>query len=393
MALLERCPLPPYILCPRTTADRRYSLKPFWPLLFTFVLPRAINYYRIVKTTIRTRPLPRALPEKTSRGLNVLFASICVFLYASLPSFKGDLTKHNIFVVTQSRLSAATDTLFARLALFREHGVLTATDDALRSKLGSQALRQSYLRFGPQTLLDCTFCHPDDDFSFLLYYLPTNVLLSHLFHILCLGLATSEPIAGFEASRWRTRALLGGIALAGLDFAIASMYAPIVDQGTPAPAGTFWIAATLRPLALCVFDAIVAFLIYASTTHRFLLFNPDSATDPELTRRRTEELLITANIALQMTQTNLRAYSIARNAVVRSPQLKAADDEYWRRVVAMEGIDGDESLFEDEEVQAAVSRAYGRGAVNVAAMRKDAEMFVQHATRGLNPSETGATTS
>lgn len=85
-----------------------------------------------------------------------------------------------------------------------------------------------------------------------------------------------------------------------------------------------------------------------------------------------------------MTQTNLRAYNIARNAVVRNESLKAADDEYWRTVVAVEGDQGDESVFDDDEVQAAVSRAYGNGSFDVAAMRKEAELFVRNATKGLD---------
>ncbi|KIW99934.1 uncharacterized protein Z518_10862 [Rhinocladiella mackenziei CBS 650.93] len=362
------------------------NIKPFWPLLFTFVLPRAINYYRVVKTAIRTRPPPRPLPKKTGRGLNVLFAAICVFLYASLP-FRGNLEDHNIFVVTQSRISLETDTLFTRLALFREGRVLTPIDEALRFKLGSQALRQIYLRFGPSTLLNCSFCQSDDQFSYLLYHLPNNVLLPHLFHILCIGLATSETVSGFEASRWRRRTLLGVFALASIDVAMTSMFAPIVDSKTPAPAGIFWTASTLRCLVLCLFDAIIAFLIYASATGRFLLFTAGSATDSELVRRRTEELLKQANLSLQVAQTNLRAYAIARNAVVRNPGLKGVDDEYWRAVVAMEGPERDEALFEDEEVQAAVARAYGSGTMDVAGMKKEAEVFVKNVTRGLEATE------
>ncbi len=114
------------------------SVKPFWPLLFTFVLPRAISYYRVVKTAVRTKPPPRPLPTKTAQGLNALFVSICVFLLVSLP-WRGRLEDHNVFVVTQSRLSLATDTLFTRLALMRENGILTPADEALRSKLTSPA--------------------------------------------------------------------------------------------------------------------------------------------------------------------------------------------------------------------------------------------------------------
>ncbi|EHY54047.1 hypothetical protein ABEF95_015001 [Exophiala dermatitidis] len=366
-------------------------IKPFWPVLFTFVLPRAINYYRVIKTAIRTRPPPRPLPAETGRGLNALFVSICVFLYLSLPSFlvRSDLTDHNVFQITQSRLSTATDTLFARLALLREDGILTATDEALRAKLGSQALRQIYLRFGPSTLLNCTFCTADDAFSFLLYHLPINIILPHLFHILCIGLATSEPVAGFEASRWRSRALLGATILASIDIGLTSTYTgpslhtnPRTHTQTP-PLGIFWIASTLRYLVLSLFDAALAFFIYASAIYRFLLFSNNDSTDPEVARRRTEELLAKTNLALQMSQTNLRAYSVARNTVVRKPDLKAAEDEYWRRVVDVESLD-DESLLDDEEVQAAVSRAYGSGAVDVAAMRREAEMFVKHATKILD---------
>ncbi|KIW34038.1 uncharacterized protein PV07_00840 [Cladophialophora immunda] len=375
------------------------SIKPFWPLLFTFVLPRAINYYGALKTAYRTRPPPRPLPKRTSRGVNALFASICVFLYASWP-LKGDVADHNVFVATQSRLSIPTDVLFERLALLRENRVLSAADEALRAKLTSPALRQLYLRFGPSTLRDCLFCHPDDPFSYLLYHLPTNTVLPHLLHILCLGLATSETVAGYEASTWRRGAILGALALAGTDLFLTSTYAPAVATSTTAPAGTFWVARTARYLSLCAFDALVALCIYASATGRFYLFPTSSsgpAADPELARRRTDELLTQANLALQMAATNLRAYSIARNAVVRNPALKDRDDAYWRAVVAVEGStepggggagtsvdDNDDSLYEDEEVQAAVARAYGTGAINIASVRREAEAFVRHATRGLD---------
>lgn len=117
-------------------SNHHQSIKPFWPLIFTFILPRAINYYRVVKTAVRTRPPPRPLPKKTGRGLNTLFASICFFLYASLP-FHGDLAAYNIFVVTRSHLMISTDVLFARVALMRENGMLTRADEALKSKLTS----------------------------------------------------------------------------------------------------------------------------------------------------------------------------------------------------------------------------------------------------------------
>lgn len=244
-------------------------------------------------------------------------------------------------------------------------------------------IRQMYLRFGPSTLLKCAFCHPDDTTTYLLYHLPINVLFPHLVHILLVGIATSDTVSGIEAHHWRRRALAGALMLFALDTYLTSFYAPLTDTSTPGPVGLFWLAATLRALTLCIFDAGVAFLIYASATRRFLLFSAPSTADPELARRRNDELLTNANVALQMASTNLRAYSVARNAVLRNEALKAADDEYWRAVVAFEGSEGDESLFEDDEVQAALAAAYGTGKIDVQSLRRDADAFVTNVTKGL----------
>ena len=56
-----------------------------------------------------------------------------------------------------------------------------------------------------------------------------------------------------------------------------------------------------------------------------------------------------------------------------------------RDVVAMESEGGgmDESVYEDEEVQAAIAMAYGSGGIDIAGVRREAEGFVRHATRGL----------
>ena len=153
-------------------------------------------------------------------------------------------------------------------------------------------LRQLYLRFGPSTLTNCQFCHQDDPLSYLLYHLPTNIILPHLFHILVIGLATSETISGYEATTFRHSTLLCGLILSSLDIFLTTTYAPSIAATTPAPAGTFWVAGTLRSLTLMVFDITLAFLIYASATGRFYLFpllsSPNNTADPELARRRTE---------------------------------------------------------------------------------------------------------
>jgi hypothetical protein len=129
-----------WLRCQRTICDRFHSgtiskqlirIKPFLPFLLTFLVPRGIAYYRAIKTAIKTRPPPRPLPANTSRGLNVLFFSICLFFFMSFPSYWQSY-QPNIFEITKSRLHTPTDVLFTRLALVRP---LTPFDEALREKI------------------------------------------------------------------------------------------------------------------------------------------------------------------------------------------------------------------------------------------------------------------
>lgn len=230
--------------------------------------------------------------------------------------------------------------------------------------------------------MDCTFCMPEDESSYVFYHLPTNVLLPHLIHLLGLGLATSEGLAGVEASMWRAKSTTGALSLAVLDMYITSIYSPKVDGNMPGPDGLFWRAALIRPLLLCLFDVLLAFLVYASATRRFLLF-ASTEYNPAMAKQEHEQMLSKTNVAMQMAQTKLRAFGMARNAAVREPRLKYADDEYWRAVVSMEGPAGSESVWDDEDVQAALARSYGSG-MDVARIARDAESFVANITQGLD---------
>ena len=232
-------------------------------------------------------------------------------------------------------------------------------------------------------MLNCSFCDPDDTSSYLLYHLPANVLLLHLVHLVVLGLATSEPLAGLEASWWRNRCSLSALALAIIDIYLTTNFTPTIDANMLSPTGMFWTSQTIRPLAICILDAIVALLIYASATNRFVFFASPTDSDPEIATRKQGQLLAQTNVALQMAQTKLRAFSVARNATVRDQDLKAADDEYWRAVVAMEGPGNTAGVWEDEEVQAAVARSYGDGTFDVGQMGREAEAFVSNITQGL----------
>lgn len=231
--------------------------------------------------------------------------------------------------------------------------------------------------------MKCSFCHPEDESSYILYHLPTNVLLPHLFHLLALGLATSEGLAGIEAQLWRGKSTIGALSLALLDIYVTMIHNPKVDGNLAAPDGLFWQAGLIRPLVLGLFDVLLAFFIYANATNKFLLFASSVQHDPAMAKRLREEMLNQTNVSLQLAQTKLRAFAMARNASVREPRLKAADDEYWRAVVSMEGPVGGEGVFEEEEVQAALARSYGSG-LDVERMTREAESFVTSITQGLD---------
>lgn len=102
-----------------------------------------------------------------------------------------------------------------------------------------------------------------------------------------------------------------------------------------------------------------------------------------------------------MALAKLRAFSVARSAVVRDESgLKGRDDEYWRAVVAMEGVsgtDGGGGVWEEEEVMEAVARVTNRagagapsgegGGVDVERVGREAGIFVESVTRGLEGDE------
>lgn len=286
--------------------------------------------------------------------------------------------------MTNSRLAIPSDVLFTRLASVRPGQSLTAADELLQESLTTTAIRKLYLRFGPSTVLHCPFCTPLDPSTYLLYHFPRNIVLPHLFNFGVLGLATSATFSGIEASAWRLYVLVGALLLAGCDAYYVVSYSPNINANMPAPAGLYWVLAILRPLTLCFYDAVVAFIIYASATKRFLLFG-GPPRDPKIIQGHITELINKSGMALSSAGTKMRATNLARNAVVRNDDLKRSEDRYWQQVIDHEGPqDLHSGVFEDEDVQAALSRAYGSGTVNVEKIRKEADAFVKGVTVGLD---------
>ncbi|KAL2863079.1 uncharacterized protein BJX67DRAFT_364743 [Aspergillus lucknowensis] len=355
-------------------------------ILAPVVLPRIINFVRYVRVAIMQRPAPRPLPAGASRALNVLFCSILVFLILSVPS-NPCFPSPSIFSLTRSRINTSLDTLFTRLARHRvPYGVLTEADELLRTKLASKEARKIYLRYGEKALTQCQFCKLDNVNTYALYYYPVNSLLPHLAHMAIVGIATSASLAGREAARWRTRFTIAGLLLAAVDLYVVFMYDPIksgsqaVRDGIDVPPALFSRMAMLRPLALAVFDVVLAFFIYVSSTNRWF-FTPPSQAD-EVDR------VVSASLAsLTGASSKLHAASVTRNAVVRDKVLKDRDDAYWRTVVAMDGEGGSRApadVWEEEEVVRAMSRAMaGQGGVDLAKLGVSAAEYVDGVTAGL----------
>lgn len=363
----------------------------FGPIL----LPRLINAYRGLRVSIASRPPACALSAAASRSLNVLFASIVFFLVLSLP-FNPHAPEPNIFNLTRSRINTPTDVIFHRLTRLRPDAILTDADNLLREKLTSIGARKVYLTFGPDALTSCQFCSLDNINTYLVYYLPFNVLLPHLVHLLVLGVATSAPIAGREAARWRTKFTLAGLALAALDIWIVATYdalqsaSPAVRAGQRPPSGLYYLITPLRPLAFVLCDLACSLIIYLSATNRFF-FKPPSPVD------QLDQAVSAALTQITSANTKLHASSVTRNAVVRDRALKGRDDAYWQTVAAAENPNrsaitepGTENLrvinniWDEEEVARAVSRAMaGQGGVDLAQLGMNANEFVRGVTEGL----------
>ncbi|KAJ5176396.1 uncharacterized protein N7482_002273 [Penicillium canariense] len=318
-------------------------------------------------------PPPRPIPAGASRALNLLFASIALFLILSLP-FNPHAPEPNIFSLTRSRINTPIDVVFQRLSRLRPDSLLTDADVQLRARLTSLGARKVYLTFGPDALVSCQYCSFENLNTYLLYYLPFHVLLPHLLHLLILGLATSAPFAGRESARWRMKFTLAGLALAALDVWVVP------------PTGLYNLITLLRPLAFTVCDVICSIVVYLSSTNRFF-FKPPSQAD------QLDQAVSAALAMLTGANNKLHAASVTRNAVVRDKALKARDDVYWRTMVAVENptrgsgegaerIEGVErvdvvnNIWDEEEVARAMSRAMaGQGGIDLAQLGLNANEF------------------
>ncbi|PGH08264.1 hypothetical protein AJ79_06050 [Helicocarpus griseus UAMH5409] len=370
----------------------------FSPLIFR----QTRSLYRSLRTSLSHRPAPRPLPNSAAFALNILFITICVTLFLSLPASTG-INPHapspNIFTQTNSRLNTPTELLFSRLARHYRPptNTLTESDLLLKSKFTIPSARKIYLRFGPDTLTNCPFCTPDNEASYLIYYLPFHTLLPHLLHMFLTGLITSRPLTGASASRWRGKFTLAALLLFLLETLLVSMYDPNTHGtgSTDIPSSFHNRLTSARFLSFTLFDATCAAIIWLTATHRFFYKPPSPA-------QVAEKIVSNVSTTLAGATAKAHALSVVRNATVRDRVLKGRDDAYWRTVVAMEGsgADGNNnnnnrgSIWEEEEVVRAMTRvmqrrnASGKGdEVDLGRLGVEAGSYVDGVTAGLEREE------
>ncbi|KAI5306602.1 hypothetical protein KEM56_000115 [Ascosphaera pollenicola] len=232
-------------------------------------------------------------------------------------------TSSNIFQLTNSGVNTSTDVLSSRLMQLRPDG-LSPEDDLLIAKLRPLLGRYLYLRFGQDALLNCPFCTFEQQWSFYAYWTPVNVLLPHLIHFAVLGVATSLTVAGKEAKRWRTLAIMGGWLLLFGDLVMLVYYQPNWDRATLVPPKSVHEQLRItRMVTFTIYDAILAGLIYLSATNR--LFGskvPDS--------EKLEQYAFALTTGICKIRAKILAAYAARMSSNKNKRLTLHEYRYWK---------------------------------------------------------------
>lgn len=229
--------------------------------------------------------------------------------------------------------------------------------------------RLLYLKFGPDVMTGCTFCSSDEPRVYYLYALPSIAAL-HLLNLFAIALSTSRPVSAHHGSPWRKTATLAAVALGALDLYLLDSY----SYKTNARALRLseidffhWRARATRLLALSALDALLAAVLYLSSTNRAFAKPPSPAA-------RAEAI----NAALARTRGKLNALGTVVNTVSRDEELRARGAAYWVQEGAiMRGV------MEEREVVESVNDALGEGRIDIEGIEKDAAAYAENITSAL----------
>lgn len=366
----------------------------FLPFIFRWSLGSS----RAFLGNLRQRPPPQSIPSKASRALNLLFVSAIVALILSFPN-PNYASIRNIFEFTGSSFNSSSETILSRLrSLVKDN--LSETDILLLSKLGSQSARETYLRYGADSLISCSFCTFENPFTFVIFWIARDVLVPHCLHYLVLGLATSKQLCGIEASRWRIKFVAGGLLIPVLElFYFVARKSDFVTHPEVTPFSLSDRIKTIRLISITIYDGLCAAILYLSATNRLFYKVP---TDSE----RLDEFLGELTTSVENMRAKLRVLLLGRSTIVREKSLRDHDAAYWDTLAVdygavdpqKEGVPSSPSLTsfargrEGEILQSKnddVSESMGRVSVNgqemaISRLAAEAKDFVDEGTRGLD---------
>lgn len=311
-----------------------YSIKAFRWAILIFVFREGTNYWRAFRASYNTHDV-RDTPPKVGRALNLLFVFAVVGLAYTLPYFSPE----NVFSKTSTRLQTSTDVIFARLTAIRP---FTPFDETLKAKLTSKAARLIYFAYGPDAVVNCSFCSPSDSQSYLYYALP-SLAAPHLLHLAVLGVVTSPFLSGSEGAQWRSHATLAGLSLAAADLYMHLTYdlnANTTSTNVHDIDFFYWRMRLLRGVATAVVDGLLGWALWLSATNRFFVSPP--APEQRL-----------GLIQQALGQSNFRLWSTGniRNTVVRDKELREGMTRYWN---------DEKEIYEDASVVRAIKNALNR---------------------------------
>jgi hypothetical protein len=205
-----------------------------------------------------------------------------------------------------------------------------------------------YLAYGPDTLLNCVWCTTadgSDQQNYFLYSLP-KIVTPHIFQLAVLGLATSSLI-GSEGSRFRTHATIAGMLMMVVELWYMGTYDILPNRRAVLFQdidSAYWRVRFLRYIAFALVDMGLAFVLWATSTNRWLAKPVSIAERIETTTRTAEE-----------TFNKMRALGLLTNSVNRDPALRGVREEYWRTEgqITAEVVQ-DEAVT--EQINAAISK-------------------------------------
>lgn len=297
---------------------------------------------------------------QSSRALNLLFVSAVLCLLSTLPL----LSPANVFAQTSSRLQTPTNVLFTRLAALRP---LTRADEVLRAvfEAGGLEARLLYLRYGPDVLATSSHVIADPKAAnagtaYLLYAAPA-VLAPHLLHLGILGLVTSSILAGSEAAKWRTAAVIAAMVLGVGDLASLATFDHTANaravRATDVDA-FYWKRRLVCRVLMSAVDGFLGWMIYLTATKRAFVEPAPLAERLETSARQLEVVL-----------GKLRSLGAVRNVVFRDTMLRSKLERYW--VQEQEVM---RAVFEDRDVVGALNGILDN--TDMARIEGDADGFV-----------------